>query len=400
MRKTVISALAILATLAMVAWPAPVSAAGEGVISGTVVNQTPDGASIGVLEVTLITYTNVQVASEQKTTIDSTGKFEFKGLSVDSANAYQVKTRFQEADYVSEMATLTADSPSQTLELTVYDSTTSDETIQASSGHIVVYIGQGNLDILEVWRFSNTGTKTFIGTPGITGRVTLRFTLPAGAITVTPGGGLFPETTDTGIADTMPVPPGFTDISFSYVVPYEGSSVALSRKADYAIASFGLLVQDAGVTVKSVALAESDPLDMGGAMFQYFTAQSLSRGADIDALITGLGASSGSANLAHPSQGFPWPWLLVGVLALALLATLAYPQLKKRQALAQSAAGRALPQGATQEPSEEKALLRQMAQLDDEYEAGKIKEPDYQLRRFETKARLMEIYARGKGSGK
>ncbi|HLC22961.1 MAG TPA: hypothetical protein VJL08_00720, partial [Dehalococcoidia bacterium] len=343
---------------------------------------------------------NVQVASEQKTIIDSTGKFEFKGLSVDPANAYQVKTRFQEADYVSEKATLKADNPSQNIELTVYDSTSGDETIQASNGHMVVYIDQGNLDVLEVWRFSNTGTKTYIGTQGKTGRVTLRFTLPAGATAVSPGEGFAPETIDTGIADTMAVPPGLTDISFSYVVPYVGSSVTLSRKADYAIANFGLLVQDAGGTVKSVALAKSDPLDMGGAKFQYFTAKNLSRGADIDASITGLGASSGSANSALPSQGFPWPWLLVGVLALALLATLAYPQLKKRQALAQSAAGRALPQGATQEPSEEKALLRQMAQLDDEYEAGKIKEPDYQLRRFETKARLMEIYARGKGSGK
>ncbi|MDP2931464.1 MAG: carboxypeptidase-like regulatory domain-containing protein [Chloroflexota bacterium] len=396
MRRVLGLALALLAIAAAIGWASPVRAEGAGSITGQVVNKTAGGSPIGGVEVALIAYSNGKAtASQQKATVDATGKFEFGGLSTDNGTTYTVSATFQDADYTSQTVTLTSASPTQTVELDVYDSTTSDASIQVSNGHIVVFADQGTLQVLEVWRFSNVGTSTFIGTKGKTARATLRFTLPTGATSLSPGQGFTPETTPTGVVSTAAVPPGVTDINFTYVIPYQGSGVTISRKTDYPIANFRLLVQDTGVKVTSSALAPAPPQMINGTNYLDFTAGNLAKGVDLDASFSGIVKPSA----ASPEASFPWPWLLGGVAMLVLVVAVAYPQLKKRQALSGLPTARAAPEPVLPASGQEDALLRELARLDDSYEAGIIKEGEYRTRRAKAKASLMEIYAVARGSG-
>lgn len=389
MHKNLLLITFLMVAVATIGFGSTVLAAGEGVIAGQVVNKTQGGSLTGVLEVTLTTYVNDKVASEQKVTTDSAGKFEFKGLSIDPSNTYFVKTGFQDAEYSSGKINFKADSPSQTVELAVYDSTISDENMQISNGHMVVFVDQGELQVMEVWKFINMGVKTYIGTRGKTARATLKFTLPQGASSVSPGEGFAPETADNGIVDTSAIPPGVTTVSFSYIIPYQGSDITISRKTDYAVASFGLLVQDSGVKVKSVALTPKDPLDMGGTKYLYFTAQNLSRGTDLDASFAGVSRPS----VAVSGSSSPWPWLAAGAAVLGLIVTVAYPRLRKKQALAHSPYDDMQSLSVAQTPNEENALIRELASLDDDHEAGRIKDAEYRTRRARTKARLLGIYS-------
>lgn len=370
---------AILAIAAIIGWAIPALAAGEGVISGQVVNRTANGSSVSVVEVTLTPYLNGKAtADEKKVTTDASGKFEFRGLSTDNGTTYTVSTDFQNAFYTSERITLTPTSLSQPVELDVYDSTTSDENIQVSNGHMVVYVEQGDLEVLEIWRFSNLGDKTFIGTAGNTSRTTLSFSLPSGAISFSPGLGSAIETTGTGAVSIAAVPPGVTDVNFSYFIPYQGSSMTVLRKTDYPIANFSLLVQDLGVTVTSSVLTQGNPQMMDGTNFLYFTASNLARDTELDASFSGivkLSADSSEASL-------PWPWLLAGVAVLGLVLAFAYPRLKERQITTD------LP---TQK--DEVALLEELARLDDAYESGAIGEREYRAQRAQVKASLLEVYA-------
>lgn len=392
MRKTLLLTICLLAAVAVVLPASAALGADEGIISGQVVNKTPGGSPVAGLEVTLTTYSNDKTTSEQKVIADSTGKFEFKGLSLDPSNAYSVKTNFREADYSSDMLRLKADSPLQTVELAVYEATATDEKIQVSNGHIVMVADQGFLQVLEVWRFNNTGDRTYIGTKGKTARATLKFTLPQGATSVESAQGFAYETSSDGIVSTASVPPGVTDVSFSYVIPYQGSNTKLLRRTDYAVANFGLFVQDTGVQVKSAALTRKNTQDLNGTKYLYFTAQNLSRGAELDASLGGLAKPIGSA----PGESLPWPWLAAGVLGLGAIVVVAYPRLRKRQTLATSLADDT-PASANQTNDDENALLRELARLDDNYESGKLKETEYRARRAQTKARLMGIYALTEG---
>ncbi|MEK7354570.1 MAG: carboxypeptidase-like regulatory domain-containing protein [Chloroflexota bacterium] len=392
MRRILRLTSAILAIAAIIGWVSPAQAAGEGVISGQVVNKTANGSSVSAVEVSLTVYFNGKVTSdEQKATTGGNGKFEFKGLSTDNGTAYTVSAIFQDASYTSKEFTLTPTSLSQAVELDVYDSTTSDENIQVSNGHIVVYVEHGDLEVKEIWRFSNIGDKTFIGTQGKTSG-TLRFTLPSGATSLSPGPGSAIKMTGTGAVSTMTVPPGVTDINFSYFIPYQGSSMMILRKTDYPIASFSLLVQDTGVKVTSVAMTPASPQMMDGTNFLYFTANNLARDIELDASLSGIVNPSA----ASPSAPFPWPWLLAGGAMLGLMVTVAYSQMKKKQTTTDSPASQPAPLAISSGQSDEDALLMELARLDDAYEAGTIDEKKYRALRAQIKTSLIEVYARSR----
>jgi len=369
---------AILAIVAIIVSVSPVLAAGEGVISGQIVNKTANGSSVSVVEVTLTHYLNGKVTSnEQKVTTDSAGKFEFRGLSTDNGTAYKVSTNFQDAPYTSEEITLTPTGLSQPVELDVYDSTPSDENIQVSNGHMVVYVIEGDLHVEEIWRFSNLGDRTFIGTQGKAAGTTLRFTLPAGATYLSPSPDIPIETTGTGVASTKAVPPGVTDVTFSYFIPYQVSSMTILRKTDYPIANFSLLVQDLGVKVTSAALTPGNPQMMDGTTFLYFTANNLARDTELDASLSGVVQLSAGSSEATSL----WPWLLAGVAVLGIVVAFAYPRLKTQQTTTDSLA-----------PRDEVTLLEELARLDDAYESGTIEEKNYRAQRARVKASLMGIY--------
>lgn len=389
MRRILGLALALLAIANTIGWTTPVLAEGAGAIEGQVVNKTPDGSPVGGVEVILITYLNDKpTASQQKVTAGASGKFEFKGLSTDNGTAYAVRATFQDASYTSGQVTLTPASASQAVELDVYDSTTSDANIQISNGHIVAFANQGALQVLEVWRFSNTGSKTLIGTKGKTAGATLQFTLPRGATSLSPGGSFALQTTDAGAIFAEPVPPGATDITFSYHIPYEGSAITMTRKADYPISAFRFLVEDTGVKVTSSALIPGAPQMMNGTNYLDFSATNVARGVNLDASFSGIvEVSAGSTD-----DSFPLPWLLGGAAMLALIVAVGYPQLRKQQARSGFPEALAPPEPFSPAPIQEEALLRELARLDDAYEAGLIKEREYRARRAQTKGILMRFH--------
>lgn len=386
--------LAFVVIAAVVGSTIPVLAADEGIISGQVVNKTAGGSLVGGVEVTLTAQTSGNATNDQrKVPADASGKFEFRGLPIDPGTTYTVGTTFQDADYTSETVNMTSASPSKLVELNVYDSTTSDENIQVSNGHIVVFADQGALQVLEAWRFSNVGTRTFIGVKGKAGRSTLQFTLPQGATSVSPGTGPTIEPTAVGAVYTAAVPPGVTDINFTYFIPYQGSSATISRKTDYPIADFRLLVEDTGVKVTSLALTPAAAQPINGSNYLDFTAVNVARGVDLDASFSGIVNTS-----AGSQASLPWVWLLAGGVLLGLMGMIVYPRLKKRQVTASSLAVQATPLRATPAPGEENKLLRELARLDDAYEAGKIDEQAYRASRAQAKASLTEMYANKRGN--
>ncbi|MBI4188462.1 MAG: hypothetical protein HY529_04560 [Chloroflexi bacterium] len=374
---------AVLLMVAIIAWPSPVMAEDDGSITGQLVNKTANGSPVSTVDVSLTVYLNGKAtADKQRVASDASGKFEFKGLSTDNGTSYTVSANFQEAEYISRKIILTPSSASQAVELDLYDSTTSDENIQISNGHMVVYVEHGDLEVMEIWRFSNLSDKTFTGAQGRTAEGTLRFALPSGATSVSSGPESAVVADGTGAVSTLAVLPGISDVVFSYFLPYQGPNMAISRKTDYPIANFSLLVQDAGVKVTSSALTRGNPQMMNGTNFLYFTANNLTRGIELDASLSGIVKPS-----AGSSEKFIlWPWLLTGVAVLGLVVTVAYSRFGKRQIIDTRAAS-----------VDEVELLGELARLDDDYEAGGIGEKEYRAQRARVKASLLEVYDRSRG---
>ena len=175
-----ITLLLIVLALSLSA-PALADDPGSGIIEGRVVNGTAGGSSVADQEITLNTYLNDVEVGSATTKTDAEGWFAFDGLSTESGYIYEVTLTFQEAEYYGEWLSFDEGETTKSFEVTVYDSTTSDEAIKIATAHTVVYVEQDSLHVEEYYIFVNEADRTYIGSGEITTagtRRTLRLPLP------------------------------------------------------------------------------------------------------------------------------------------------------------------------------------------------------------------------------
>ena len=386
-----------IAVLAVIFLAGRTSAATTASITGTVSNGTAGGGAVGGLDVTLTTYINAAPSATQKTTTDDQGRYQFNDLSTDSTYAYDVQVGYKGVQYTSDLIQLTADSPAQTADLKVYETTNSNADVKISSAHMIVMpVSPGVLSVLEVWAFNNSGDRTYIGADD-TG-ATAQFTLPAGATNFSGSPGVVADSTTGIVTDALPIIPGADSTGFSYTLSYQGSNANIAMKADYDTPSFGILVPQNGVVAKSTTLTQSPPQSIQGTTYLYFTGSDLKSGQIVDFALTVSPSAYSTPPTSNPSSAAPssatasllkrpWLWVLVAVLGVGLLFALVYPRLKRdRATVAASGSGsdRSI-------DIEEEVLLERIARLDDRFDAGEINEAEYKERRAKVKASLLAM---------
>jgi len=352
---------------------------GSGIIEGQVVNGTEGGRSVADQEVTLKTYLdNTEVDSTTAQT-DAEGKFVFDGLSTESGYSYEVVITFQQAEYYSEWLSFYEGKTTKPVEVTVYDSTTSDEAIKVATAHTVIYVEQGSLWVEEYFLFVNEADRTYIGSKEITAegtKETLRFSLPGEATEVQYGRELMEcciYGSEEGFVDTMPILPGGKEVAYSYKVNYNSGTYTFSRNVNYPTSSYDLLVQGEGVQVASDQLTTEEPLDIEGILFNHFSSKELAPGSTLVASISGLPQTSNQETIL---------WVVMALVVLVVGFGFGYLLRKKKL------------QPVRPEDSldlRRQGLLLELAQLDDDFESGKIPEEVYRRLRAETKAQLVKL---------
>lgn len=364
----------------------PVMAAdGQGKIEGILVNGTSGGSSVAGRELTLKIFTGDNETGSMNTVSDNSGRFEFGGLSTDPAYQYQITLTYQAADYVGPFLSFSGE-PVITTTLDVYDTTTDGSVVSVEASHLVIFPESGAFLVEEYLVFANSSDRAFIGSTPVTldGRKeTLRFSLPPGAAHFQAELGLADTRIvldEFGISDTMPLLPGMREVAYSYLVAYDSQTYVLQRQLNYPTSVFNLLVQGQDTLVSVEGLTRETPLDIGGEYYQYFSGQGLAAGYTMVVSLSGQPAGTANSDGLANSEGAV-VWLVVALVAV-LAAGGAYLVLRKRLpgAKVTVAAG---------ETAQEK--LQALAQLDDDFEAGKITEEVYQKLRSETKRQLAQM---------
>jgi hypothetical protein len=364
-------------------------------INGKVVDSTAGGGQVNGLEVTLTTYVNSSSTGVQKTTTDDQGNFSFTGLSTDATTEYVASVSYKNVQYTSDQVQLAAATPTQSIQLNVYETTNSDQSIQVTTGHMVVVpSSQGLLSVLEAWGINNNADRSYIG-PSQGNPNTLHFTLPPGATNFAGDDGFSVDSTGKTAIYALPLIPGPNTVSYTYTVPFQiNQQVSISHPADYAIPSFGIILPQTGITASSKTLAQSAPQNLQGTMYLYFTASNVQVGQNLDVSLTAsqdaiTAAVAGQTGTATTSSRLPWILILGGILALAviILAMLLIAPRRRKAREVSKISESALPDVGT----EADRLLEQIVQLDKEFEAGKIAEAEYREHRAGMKAKLASI---------
>ncbi len=382
-------ALVLAALILSLGAPALAAAAADGVVDGRVRNGTEGSGQVADQEITLKTYRDDTEVASATTRTDAEGRFIFTALAPEADYSYNITLIFQEAGYDGERFGFSPGETTKTVQMTVYDATSSDEAIKVDISHTVIYIDSGRLLVKELYLFINDTDRTYIGSKRDAAdeiRQTLRFSLPDGAtgLQLEPAGDLMEcciRDSDDGFVDSMPVFPGFRNIAYSYSVSFAVGDYTLMRRVHYPIGLYELLVQDVGVRVTSDQMATSELLEFEGMRFNYLAGQGLAVG---DVLVVNISDLPPTGDRVTAV----WVALVLGLLTFGF--GLSY--LLRRKRLQPVSPRERLDQT-------RQSLLVELARLDDEFEAGKIPLESYRRLRQAKKGQLVELVKQAQVEG-
>lgn len=413
--KHVFLGAAILAMIAMTFLALPTAqvsaqAPGTGKVEGQLINMTKDAApgSTGNLTVTLVSVpvsaTTMLTATTQS---DANGNFVFSNLDTISTTRYFVTASYASVDYYSDILNF-ASPLSTTLpaDIQVYESTDDSSAIKVTQSHVIFDVQTPWLAVQQIIVMQNTSDRVYIGKP-IAGphRLTMSVPLLSQAINI--------QFDDPNVQDsvligdgvmtyTLPIGPGQDQIVFQYDVPFTPPNYDFSMTLPYGADKFGIYMPDVGEKITSQQLAVApDPMagTPGAPKFLAMAGNAFAAGTTIKASFTNLPATApqASATTTSPQANTattPAPTdntqmiglVVLGIAAVAAIALLAYPLLRKR-----STAPAQQPVAAAPAANARMDLLQQIADLDDDHEAGKVTDAEYQEKRAALKAKLLEL---------
>lgn len=356
----------------------------NGVISGGLINGTT-GKPVPDVEVILKRYEGDEQRDEQKTLSDVQGKFYFSKLDRSAGRAYFLYTKYKGVEYSS--ATIEFKDQKQEIpsDMTVYDTTDSDQKISVVMHHVMIEPKEGALWVKELMIVENRGNRVYVGAHEIAPdkKETLRISLPPQAQELELLRGLMNccivEMQD-GFADTMDIKPGKKEIQFAYKVDYKASSLNLSRRINLMTDSLDFFIPDQGIRAKGENIQYAGLIGEPEKQFLHFSGKGLAKGSQV------------ALNL----EGLPWgrrffkeiiPILVVALMGLGLI----YPLIRrwKRSSESEMETGQES-RGRPMLQEERQNILQAIAELDDQMDSGQISPAEYDNKRGALKERAVE----------
>ena len=369
----------------------------NGILVGQVINPA-GGKPVGNIQIALHAFQNNAKLETINATTDENGSYRFENLSTDHTVLYVVEGLYQDVGYISkEQAMFMPDSNETTLNLEVFNTTTSDENINITQLHYLLSFSPEAINVLQIFIVGNGGQQTFIGQDDRT----FNFALPDNATNVVfqndLNGSRFAQT-KTGYADTEPVIPGEESLTISvlYDVPYKGDAATIELPLTADTAAMDVLMNLQGATLSSEQLEFIEDREFQGNRFSIFNGANYKAGQTISLQLTGLNdlefATPGAEIDAPAVADTTWfnqeiaKWAVMGMgLVAVVVAAFVYPRIRPQWSPQPAQVG-----DETIETRRQRLLLT-LARLDETYEKGELDETVYQRARARYKAELAQL---------
>ena len=371
-------------------------------VEGMVRNATLDGESVSDQTVTLHRVTSMGF-NDLTTTTDGTGAFSFADFEYNSAVSYGVSVRYQDAIYGTDLD-LANGSPEPVV-LTVYDGTSDDGVVSATSASLLLADADDSdqtLAALEIIRLANRSDRTYVPGEGV--MELLRFGLPPGATDLVLDTALIGADyvqVDRGFALLASIPPGEHEVMFSYRFPYEASRFTLEKSYRYGADKVRILAPEEVVSITSASLGPPSPVTIGERQYQVVESEGLTRGASVSIDLDGLPMASAGQRVGDSLPDVKFEYAAPAALIALMVGLLIYGAVWKTDGASQQPP---LPQGEVwgegvdadredfQPDDDERAVIRLMIEdLTASYEAGSLTESDYRQRLRVLNSRLTAL---------
>ncbi|MCP4166414.1 MAG: c-type cytochrome [Chloroflexi bacterium] len=375
---------------------------GNGVIDVVVRNGT-SGQAEGNQIVRLLVFERDSFVAERSGETDGEGFARFTGMPTDAAWVYLAEVVYDALPYGGDVRQFEPDSNALEIPVDVYESGATLDDIRVGRSHWVLSLERPtSLDVGELYALSNTDNRVYGGSRGEGGinRV-LSFSLPANAVNVSIDGSELGERfilEEGMIIDTLPFPPGERQVLFRYSLPVVDGKTDLAHAIHYPVDYLNLLVPDVGMEIDAPDWNEMESMQaQGGASYLNFVIENASAGANPKAAFSNIEASipppqtppeegGGQIIDANATPGISgqtyMPFLILGgsILVLGIGLFMVY---RRRQRLDAEAP--------LLREQQRQYLIQEIAELDDEYEAGEITKADSEGQRRLLKAQLVAL---------
>ena len=380
------SAVAIATPLAGSETPAatlPEGITAVAEVSGQVVNGTTQQPAAN-LPVSLRRFDGTQELDPLTGLTDSQGRFRFESVEFSPQRAAIIEADYRGVLYFSEVAQAQAGQSTLELNVTLYDTTRDASAISIDRLHLFLepVAGQDVVRVGALAIFSNSDSHAVVAAG--TGEGTLLFDLPKAAVNLQMQegelGGRFMQT-ETGFADTLAVIPGqgSHQVVFSFDIAYMRSA-KLEFPVRYPVSGEIIVVPD-GMRVESEALQDSGVRQIEGVAYRTYSGGALAAGQTLTLMLSGKPAAASNTAGAKGDELIIAAVVLGGVLIGAGI----WGWWRSRRADEAEAEEDGGPQ------EERERLLQSLVDLDDDYQAGRVKESEYATRRAALKDRLMDL---------
>jgi hypothetical protein len=322
--------LILIALFTIIFSSSPVRAAGNtGRISGQLLDGTNKNAPLAGQSVTLQMAQGNTASDLASATTDAHGSFNFANLATDKSTSYAVYISYQGAQYTTGILTLDT-KPVQQVNLTVYEATTSFANIAVARATILLHkpdAQNGVVSVSELYIFRNLDTHTYVGSLDASqGKPNaLRFSLPHTARNVTLGKGFDGYKAiqvDRGFASDAAVPPGDSQFSFTFDMPYSTPSYDFDYTVAYPTVQLTFLVPPE-ISAISDSLASQGPITSNQNRYSLFLANALLAEKEVHLELAGLPTlplvpTLGTSPSTASSNAVP-PWLLIALMMMVTI---------------------------------------------------------------------------------
>lgn len=361
-------------------------------VTGAISNGSAGGSAPANLAVTLVIYDASFNPTQVSGTTDANGNFSFADVAFNVDNTYAVTTTYRSQIFASDIlreAPLTTDAADGALNLpiTIYELTEDPDVIRIDGLVMQVTVQGDSLQVAQAFNITNTGDRAFTSSQTASNGAALSVVLqlPPGAVVVGfPGNQnrYITNAENATIFDTFPVLPGEEHfVQVVYLVPYDDGGAIIEQPLTYALnGPVRLLVSPVTMGITSEQLPPRGTETLGDSQFQSYGADlTLAAGSVIRYDIAGASAPLGTTPVVSSDGLLP---IVIVVLLIAALLGGGFVLLGTRN------------RSGDQQVID--ILVRQIAELDDEHDAGRIDDESYERQRAALKARLTALMERKK----
>ncbi len=245
----------------------------SGTISGQIKNVTKGKSQEGQ-NVVLVSYMGERQQKRYFAESDSLGRFSFSSLRWD--RSYEIMLFHEGIQYVSAKMVFSPAQDQITVDLPVYDTTSSDENISLLSLNVIIYPDDegSTVNVTSLYVFENSGDTVFTGRKQDSDTTTLVFSIPQEAYDVAFSDGTNPnELVRRGekFYSQLPFLPGIKRVVLNYSLALSQVKGKFQIDCEYEVRNIAVFIKktELGIRVKQPEVTADDIVIHNEAFLKY-----------------------------------------------------------------------------------------------------------------------------------